>query len=201
MALDQQQEGEQVMKYSKILAVASAVVASIASNPPQKFGQIVSCINRELDLEGVPFEERRYVCAAIAQEANSRALGVAPPASKILRKVASFAADAHDEWATAGFFRRGSSRRATQEELDMRRMRENMISDYVEGAIQVVGAMRDVVRVEVSVTPTINAQVVIPAEAIKKRVEAKANAPEAPPAKPDDAPASLSLPASAPAAS
>lgn len=178
------------MKYSAILSVAVSIVANIADNPPQKFGQLVACINRELDLHGVSFEERRYVCAAIAQEANSRALGVAPPASKILRKVASYAADAHDEWATAGFFRRGSSRRATQEELDMRRMRENMISDYVEGAIQVVGAMRDIVRVEVSVTPTINAQVIVPAESVKRRVEAKTSAPEAPPAKPDDAPAS-----------
>ncbi len=185
------------MKYSKILGIASSIVSSIADNPPQKFAALVSSINRELDLHGVPFEERRFVCAAIAQEANSRALGVAPPASKILRKVASYAIDAHDEWAAAGFFLRGSARRATQEELDMRRTREDMIADYVEGAIAVVGAMRDVVSVSVNVAPaTINAQVIVPAEAVRKRVGAGAPVPEAP-AKPDDTP----TPAASPAAS
>jgi hypothetical protein len=190
------------MKYSQIISAASAIVSNLAANPPQKFSGLVASINRELDLLGVAFEGRRYVCAAIAQEARSRALGVAPPASKVLRKVAAYAYDAHDEWAAAGFFLCGSARRATQEELDMRRMRENMIADYVEGAIQVVGAMRDVVSVSVNVAPAIvNAQVIVPAEAVKRRVDAKAATLEAP-TKPDDAPAASTaspLPASTPA--
>lgn len=170
------------MKYSQIISAAVTVVTNLAANPPERFSDLAASINRELDGLGIAFEERRYVCAAIAQEARSRALGLAPPASKILKKVAGYATDAHDEWADTGFFRRGSARRATQEELDMRRIRESTISDFVEGAIQVVSAMRDVVRVDVHNSPTIHAHVMVPHEAVRKRVGAKSNEESEPPA-------------------
>lgn len=161
------------MKYSTLLSLAVAIVSDIKDAPPNAFNDLPDALTRAMNHHEVPFEERRYVCALIAENAEHRALGLKPPSSKLLRKVAENARKAHDAWADAGFFRRGSARRITQEELDMRRIRESTIADYVDGALQIVGAMRDVVGVNVHVAPEINATVVVPAEAVRKRVDAK----------------------------
>lgn len=183
------------MKYSQILTLAQTIVSNIAANPPVKFSNLVGCINKELDLLNVAFDERRYVCAMIAQEARSRALGLAPPASKVLKKVAAYAYDAHDDWAQASFLRCDRERVATRNEIEYRRERENMLKDYLEAGLTLVGALKDVVRVEVHANPTINAQIVVPAESVKRRVEAKPAPVELP--KPADA--ETTAPAPAPA--
>lgn len=190
------------MKYSHLLSIAQTIVSNIAANPPVKFSNLVGCINKELDLLNVAFDERRYVCAMIAQEARSRALGLAPPASKLLKKIAAYAYDAHDDWAEAGFLRYERERVATRNEIEYRRERENMLKDYLEAGLTLVGAMKDVVRVEVNVAPAtinapISAQIVVPAESVKRRVEAKpASELPAKPANDAEAPAPAPSPAS-----
>lgn len=159
------------MKYTNIVDHADKVLASLAGTPPSGMGDLPGAINTALDGVGVPFEDRRYVCALLAERARQRALGAKAPADKVLRRIADEAMTAHDAWAGAGVFNKGKLRAETDAEIKAAKGLADRVGTYVDGAVKVLHEARGVLQVNLNAAVNIAApQLVIPDQNVRKRV-------------------------------
>lgn len=110
------------MNHAAIILAAANVLATVTARNPSNFSGLPLLLTVALDDAGVPFEERRYVCMAVADAAEGKARALGGPSAKLLRKLASYAMDQHARWCGVRWHeRRGPYEDATRAELDTRR--------------------------------------------------------------------------------
>jgi len=116
------------MNHAAIILAAANVLATVTARTPTNFSGLPLLLTVALDDAGVPFEERRYVCMAVADAAEGKARALGGPSAKLLRKLASYAMDQHARWCGVRWYeRRGPYEDATRAELDTRRAEQREI--------------------------------------------------------------------------
>lgn len=134
------------MNHAAIVLAAADVLATITSRAPTNFSGLPLLLTAALDDASVPFEERRYVCMAVADAAEGKARALGGPSAKLLRKLAGYAMDQHARWCGVRWYeRRAPYEQATRRELDTRRAEQRelngrmaVIDRAVEGVESVV---------------------------------------------------------------
>jgi hypothetical protein len=134
------------MNHRALSTTAAAILTTLGTTPPESFSQLDGDINREMNSEGVPFEDRRFVAMAIHDLAEGKARAMGGDSAKVLRKIGEKALDLHARWAGVKWYQRRAPVEAeTRAELQLmqREQRELdgkvlLIDRAVEGVENVV---------------------------------------------------------------
>lgn len=94
------------MNHRALSTTAAAILTTLGTTPPESFSQLDGDINREMNSEGVPFEDRRFVAMAIHDLAEGKARAMGGDSAKVLRKIGEKALDLHARWAGVKWYQR-----------------------------------------------------------------------------------------------